>query len=61
MIALTEEHVADRGKVWCAWRGADVAVAECVVCPAARDVRVTAPTSAHPIETVRCSQPIPLA
>lgn len=61
MLAQTEQHVADGGLIYCGWRREQVAVGECEACPAFRELRVDAPTSAHPVETVRCTELIPLA
>ena len=61
MFAATEEHVADTGFVYCGWRGRQLPIALCERCPAFTQKAVRASSTAHPVEIVRCTEPIPLA
>ena len=61
MLAPSEEHVSDGGKVYCGWRQGEVKVAACTKCPGFLRLRNASTTTERAIDVVSCRQPIPLA
>ena len=61
MLMRPEEHVADRGAIYCAWRRCDARLAECTACPGFKGLRNAATTDERAVDIVTCAQPIPLA